>query len=628
MIRFRHLTLRRGSKVLFRNADLTIHSGHKVGVIGANGCGKSSLFALLLDELPPDEGVVERPPGWILSHLAQEPPDDSRPAIEYVLDGDPELRRLTSELAQAERTGDGERLARLHARLELLDGYRARSRAAELLHGLGFDADTLDKPVNRFSGGWRMRLNLARTLFRRADLLLLDEPTNHLDLDATLWLEGHLRRLPVTLLLISHDREFVDGVCDHILHFENGALRLYKGGYSTFEQTRAERLAHQQATHEKQRREIARIRGYVDRFRAKATRARQAQSRLKALQRMERVAPAHVDAPFRFEFPEPEKLPRPLLRLEKATAGYSGHPVLRNIDLILAPGDRLGLLGPNGSGKSTLVRLLAGRLQPLEGTRTAARDLRIGYFAQHRLEQLQPEHSPLEHLLQLEPELPEQRARDFLGGFGFSGDRALAPTAPFSGGEKARLALALLVWRRPNLLLLDEPTNHLDLEMRQALALALQTFTGALVVVSHDRHLLRTTTDTLLRVEDGGVHPFDGTLDDYPAWLAQRRSSRSRMAAAPPNRQDRKAERRAAAAKRQALQPLKTRLQEVERRLEALHKRQAELEAAMADNELYLPENRNKLEALVREKKEVDRACEAQELAWMEAAEALEAAKD
>jgi len=626
MLRFIDLTLRRGPRLLFRDAGFQLHAGQKVGITGANGCGKSSLFSLILGELQPDQGDLELPREWVVAHVAQETPADPRPALEYVLDGDAELRAVETALAEAEQENDGPRLAELHARFEAIGGYRVRSRAAELLHGLGFRAGEEQRPVERFSGGWRMRLNLARALLCRSDLLLLDEPTNHLDLDTVIWLEGWLRRYPGTLLLISHDREFLDAVCDHVIHIEEERLALYRGNYSAFERVRAEHLARRQAEYEKQQREIAHIRGYIDRFRAKATKARQAQSRLKALERMERIAPAHVDSPFRFTFRQPEKLPRPLLGLEGVSCGYDGNPVLSGVNLVLSPGDRIGLLGPNGAGKSTLVKLLAQRLEPLSGRVEAARDLHIGYFAQHQLEQLHPDHSPLEHLLQIEPALREQEARDYLGGFGFGGDRALAKVAPFSGGEKARLALALLVWRRPNLLLLDEPTNHLDLEMRQALALALQEFDGALVVISHDRHLLRTTTDELLLVHDGGVQPFGGSLDDYPAWLAQRRSDRTEADAGPSRREDRKAERRAAAARRQALQPLKRRLQEAEHRLEALHRRQAELELALADNDLYLPENRERLKALTREKHEVDRACEEQELAWMEAAEALEAA--
>ncbi len=627
MLEFANLALRRGPRLLFRDATLQIHPGWKVGVTGVNGCGKSSLFSLLLGELPADRGDWRVPREWVTAHVAQETPRGPRPALEYVLDGDAELRALQRSLQEAEKAGDGSRLARLHARLEAIDGYRARSRAERLLHGLGFAPGDVHQPVERLSGGWRMRLNLARALFCRSDLLLLDEPTNHLDLDAVIWLEGWLQRYRGTLLLISHDREFLDAVCGHILHLEQQRLTLFRGDYSAFERTRAERLAHQRAACERQQREIAHIRSYVERFRAKASKARQAQSRLKALERMERIAPAHVDSPFRFRFLTPRKLPRPLLRLHDASCGHHGRPVVSEVELVLSPGDRLGLLGSNGAGKSTLMKLLAGELAPLKGRLERARDLTIGYFAQHQLDQLQPQCSPLEHLLRLDPQLREQEARDYLGGFGFGGDQALQPVAPFSGGERSRLALALIVRRRPNLLLLDEPTNHLDLEMRQALALALQAFKGALVLVSHDRHLLRTTTDRLLVVDEGRLHPFEGALDDYPAWLSRRREKSRPAGEGAGNPPNRKEERREAARRRKALQPLKKRVQEAEARLEAAQKQRAEVERSLADNQLYHPERKEELKTLLARKRELDRRCEAEERAWLEAAEALEEAE-
>ncbi len=628
MLQFRSLTLRRGPRLLFRDARFQIHPGQKVGITGANGTGKSSLFALLLGELQPDEGELRWPREWVIAHVAQETPSDARPAIEYVLDGDRELRETERALEQAEKAGDGEGQARLHAHFEAIGGYQARSRAAQLLNGLGFRAGQETQPVSRFSGGWRMRLNLARALICRSDLLLLDEPTNHLDLDAVIWLEGWLRRYPGTLLLISHDREFLDAVTDHIAHIEQQRLTLYSGNYSAFERIRAEQLAHQQAQYQKQQREIAHMHSYVERFRAKATKARQAQSRLKALERMERIAPAHVDSPFHFSFRPPEKLPNPLLRLHRVACGYDGKAIVSGVELSLSPGDRIGLLGPNGAGKSTFIKLLAGKLEPQEGQIETAQDLAVGYFAQHQLDQLHPEHSPLEHLLQIGPELREQEARDYLGSFGFSGDKALDHVAPFSGGEKSRLALALLIWKRPNLLLLDEPTNHLDLEMRQALAVALQDFTGAMLIVSHDRHLLRVSTDELLLVDSGAIREFDGSLDDYPTWLARRNATAATdRASEPVPERDRKAERRAAAQRRQALQPLKKKLQQAEKKLEALQQQQAELERQLADNDLYQPGNKEKLKALMQEKQKLDKACEEQELAWMEAAEAQEAAE-
>ena len=630
MLQFENLALRRGPRVLFAGASLQIHPGQKVGVTGANGTGKSSLFELILGTLHADAGDFRRPRDWVVAHVAQETPADPRPAIEYSLDGDAELREVEAAMAHAE----GERLAELHARLETIGGYSARARAARLLHGLGFAPGEEDRPVASFSGGWRVRLNLARALMCRSDLLLLDEPTNHLDLDAVLWLEDWLRAYPGTLLLISHDRDFLDAVADQIAHIEQGRLNLYAGNYSAFERLRAEQLARQQSEYEKQQREVAHMRSFVDRFRAKATKARQAQSRLKALERMELIAPAHVDSPFHFTFRPPEKSPRPLLRLEQAAAGYGTTPVLQRLNLILNPGDRLGLLGPNGAGKSTLIKLLAGELTPLAGELDGARDLRSGYFAQHQLEQLHPEHTALEHLLQLDKELggraTEQALRDYLGGFGFVGDKALDPVGPFSGGEKSRLALALLVYRRPNLLLLDEPTNHLDLEMRQALAQALQDYEGAMVIVSHDRHLLRVTTDELLLVHGGRAEPFDGSLDDYPRWLAgQRREGNTPdiATAAAPGAAERRNRKREEAERRQQLAPLRRQVAELERALDRLHARQAELERRLADTALYAPERKSELQTTLQEKAGVDAEVDAGENAWLAALEALEAAE-
>ena len=627
MLEAHGLTLRRGPRLLFEDATLRIHAGWKVGVTGPNGCGKSSLLALVRGELAPDAGEWRRPEAWVVAHVAQETPADPRPALDYVLDGDARLRAVEAALRQAEADDDGAALARLHQAFEAAGGYDARSRAARLLAGLGFSERDQQRPVAEFSGGWRMRLNLARALFVPSDLLLLDEPTNHLDLDAVIWLEGWLRRYPGTLLLISHDRDFLDRVCDHILAFEDHRLRLHEGNYSAWERRRAERLARRQAEYRRQQQEIQRIESFVARFRAKATKARQAQSRLKALARMTRIAPAHVDSPFRFSFREPEKLPNPLIRTEDASVGHDRRPVLQGLELSLAPGQRVGLLGPNGAGKSTLVKLLAGTLPPLAGRIERAADLRVGYFAQHQLEQLHPDHSPLEHLLQIDPDLDEQRARDYLGGFGFGGDRATGPVAPFSGGEKSRLVLALLAWQRPNLLLLDEPTNHLDLEMRQALGLALQDYPGALVIVSHDRHLLRLTTDELWLVADGKLSTFDGSLDDYPDWLARRRREPATPSPERPKDSDRKARRREAAERRRALQPLRRRLQEAEAALETIDRQRAELEARLADPALYQADQKAELTRLLTEKGRLDQQHAEREAAWLEAAEALEAAE-
>ena len=628
MLKFSGMSIRRGPRLLLADVDLTIYPGQKVGVVGANGSGKSSLFAAILGELAPDAGEVAFPRDWVVSHVAQETPSDARPALEYVLDGDAELREVQAAIAAAEARNDGPALARLHARLDDIGGYAAESRAARLLHGLGFAPGDELRPVDAFSGGWRVRLNLARALMCRSSLLLLDEPTNHLDLDAVIWLEGWLQAYPGTLLLVSHDRDFLDAVTDRIVHLEHGRAVLYVGNYSSFERQRAERLARTQAAYEKQQREIARIRAFVDRFRAKASKARQAQSRIKALERMELIVPAHVDSPFRFALQEPVKTPNPLLTLRDAAVGYDGKNVLSSLELTLAPGDRVGLLGPNGAGKSTLIKLLAGRLPLASGEREAARDLDIGYFAQHQLDQLDPGRTVIEHLAAIDPAAPEARLRAYLGGFGFSGDDVFRPTAPFSGGEKSRLALALLVYRRPNLLLLDEPTNHLDLDMREALAVALQDFAGAMVIVSHDRHLLRVTTDRLLLVSDGRLSVFQGSLDDYPAWLAARERGAARGRDGEAAGLSARERRRQAAEARRRLAPWRRRASEAEAALERLEARRREIEAQLADPALYVDERRDELRALVAEQAANARERERCEAAWLAATEVLEQAGD
>ncbi len=625
MIQLRNLSFARGGEVLVDNATLQIHPGWKVGLTGANGCGKSSFFALIRGELHAEAGDLELPPGWRIAHVAQETPALADAAIDFVIAGDEELAGVLRRLSFAEANHDGEQIALLHGRMQEIGGYAARSRAAELLDGLGFADDDFTKPVAEFSGGWRVRLNLARALMARSDLLLLDEPTNHLDLDAVLWLEGWLRDYPGTLIMISHDRDFLDGVVGHILHIEARRMTLYAGNYSACERARAERLAAQRALYEKQQREVAALHAFIDRFRAKATKARQAQSRLKALARMEEIAPAHVDAPFSFRFAEPAAMSDPLLQLEEAAAGYDGRPVLERLSLSLRPGSRIGLLGRNGAGKSTLVKLLAGELLPLAGRRREGRNLAIGYFAQHQLEQLRPDESPLRHLARAEPATREQELRDYLGSFDFRGDQVLAPCGRFSGGEKARLVLALLIRTRPNLLLLDEPTNHLDLEMREALTLALAETEAAVVLVSHDRHLLSTTCDEFWLVADGRATPFDGDLGDYAAWLARERAAG--RAPAPDKTAEKAARLREAEARKSAAavrRTLEKEAEAIERRLEGWQAERAAIEAELADPALYAAADRARIDALGRRQAELAGLIEAAEARWLEIHESLE----
>ena len=522
MIRLDGVELRRGGARVLGDASLAIRRRWKVGVVGANGAGKSSLLALLLGELEPDRGEVDLPAGIAMATVAQEAPGGDVPLIDYVVCGDPRIAAIRARLADAGARGDAAAEAAAHADLEAVHGYAAEAAASRVLHGLGFAPDDGPRRLDTLSGGWRMRAALARTLVTPSDLLLLDEPTNHLDLDAVVWLEGWLRRYAGTLLLISHDREFLDPVVDHVALVAGGRISLYTGNYSAFEGLRAVELEHSRRAADRQRRERARVQAFVDRFRYKASKARQAQSRLKALERMEAVAPVPVERRFTFEFLEPERSPRPVVKLEAASFGYGGHTVLREVSMALAPGDRVALLGANGAGKSTLMRGMAGRLAPTAGAVERSPYTKVGYFAQHRLDQLDPHRTPLELARAAAPGMREQEMRDFLGGFGFGADPATSRVAPLSGGEKTRLALALLILERPNLLLLDEPTNHLDLDMRQSLALALQSYSGALVLVSHDRHLLRLVSDSLRLVAGARAAPFEGDLDDYRRWLSER----------------------------------------------------------------------------------------------------------
>jgi ATP-binding cassette subfamily F protein 3 len=627
MIRLQNLTLQRGPQRLLEGAELTLHAGQKAGLIGANGAGKSSLFALLRGELGPDAGDCLLPPDWRIAHMRQEIDTLERLAVDYVLDGDLRLRQVQRELEAAQALHDGTQIARLHAELDSADGYTADARARKMLDGLGFSHEQMDKRVGDFSGGWRMRLNLAQALMCPSDLLLLDEPTNHLDLDAILWLEGWLKSYPGTLLLISHDRDFLDAVVDHVAHLEQQKLTLYRGGYSAFERTRAERLAQQQQAFEKQQAQRAHMEKYIARFKAQATKARQAQSRIKALERLEELAPAHVDSPFDFTFRESQKISSPLLDLGEGRLGYGERAVLEQVKLQLTPGARIGLLGPNGAGKSTLIKTLSGELEPLGGRLVRGENLAIGYFAQHQLDSLDPKASPLLHLQRIASGEREQTLRDFLGGFDFRGARCDEPVLNFSGGEKARLALALIAWQRPNLLLLDEPTNHLDLEMRLALTMALQEFAGAVLVVSHDRHLLKSTTDEFLLVAEGRVRPFDGDLDDYARWLIDHRAAQKPVEAAVPasERTDKRAQRQVAAALRQQLAPHKREAEKLEKELGGVHDKLAALETRLGDAALYEASRKDELrEALAEQTRLKIRESELEER-WLEALEILEA---
>jgi ATP-binding cassette subfamily F protein 3 len=626
MIRLQNLTLQRGPQRLLEDAELTLHAGQKAGLIGANGAGKSSLFALLRGELHPDSGDCFLPADWRIAHMRQEVDTLERMAVDYVLDGDLRLRQVQRDLAAAEAAHDGAAQARLHSELDSADGYTADARARKLLAGLGFTNEQMDRPVGDFSGGWRMRLNLAQALMCPSDLLLLDEPTNHLDLDAIIWLEEWLKSYPGTLMLISHDRDFLDAVVDHVAHVDQRKITLYRGGYSAFERARAERLAQQQQAYEKQQVQRAHMESYIARFKAQATKARQAQSRIKALERMEELTAAHVDSPFDFVFRESQKISSPLIDLSDARLGYGDKTVLEKVKLQLTPGARIGLLGPNGAGKSTLIKNLAGELSPLAGRLTRGENTVVGYFAQHQLDSLDSKASPLLHLQRLAPTEREQTLRDFLGGFDFRGARIDEPVLNFSGGEKARLALALIAWDRPNLLLLDEPTNHLDLEMRLALTMALQEFSGAVLVVSHDRHLLKSTTDNFYLVADGKVEEFDGDLEDYTRWLVEYRQRNAPVSTTPvnPDKTDKKAQRQAAAALRQQLAPHKREADKLEAELGKLHEKLAKIDASLGDSDIYEPARKNELRDLLAEQAKLKvREAELEE-AWMEALELLE----
>jgi ATP-binding cassette subfamily F protein 3 len=605
---------------------LTINAGERIGIVGANGCGKSSLLALLAGELEPQAGLVEIPPKLVIAQVAQDTAAVDVPAIEYVLDGDSEWRALEAQLAQADAAADAEFVAELHHRFERIEGYSARPRAGALLHGLGFAAAVHTSPVASFSGGWRMRLNLARALFARSDLLLLDEPTNHLDLDTVEWLERWLAGYRGTLILVSHDRDFLDAVVSRVLHFHAERIVSYGGNYSSFEIARAQALSVQAAAYAKQQREIAHLRSFVDRFRAQATKARQAQSRLRALARMEKIAPAHVDSPFIFTFREPQAAPSPLMTIEHGEIGYEGRRVLTGVTLSILPGSRIGLLGRNGAGKSTLIKVLAGALSLAAGKRTDGRGLAIGYFAQHQLEQLRDDETPLKHLQRRHPAAREQDLRDFLGGFGFRGDEALSPVGPFSGGERSRLALALIVYSRPNLLLLDEPTNHLDLEMRHALTAALQDYAGSVILVSHDRHLLRATVDELWLVAHGEVKSFDGDLDDYRALLQTQAAAHQAPSGA---RNARKDKRRSRARRQDELaakrRPLTAQMKALETEIASLESERDGIDRQLNDTETYRSTAAHAIEAQHKRRAQIETRLSDAEQRWYELHAAIEA---
>ena len=639
MISFRHFALRRGTRLLLSDIDLVIQSGWRLGVIGRNGCGKSSLFAALQGRLESDAGELDMPAKLRLASVAQETPALPDAAIDYVLGGDEELADAMREEADAGERGDMESMAKAHHRIEELNGYDGRARAGRLLHGLGFPPETHERAVKEFSGGWRGRLNLARALMCPSDLLLLDEPTNHLDLDAVLWLEEWLRRYQGTLLIISHDREFLDGVITHTLHLNDGKAKLYTGNYSAFERLRAEQLRQQQISHEREQAERAHLQSFVDRFKAKASKAKQAQSRMKRLEKLAGTEAVRAERPFSFQFPVPGRLPDSMLQLEDITAGYPTtdgddiNIILRDVRFSLEAGERIGLLGPNGAGKSTLVKTLVGELDPFSGERKAHKDLKIGYFAQHTVESLREGASALDHLQDKAPGVATQVMRDFLGTWNFAGDRAFESVDGFSGGERARLALALIAWDKPNLLLLDEPTNHLDLDMREALADALADFDGALVLVSHDRHLLGMVCDSFWRVADGVVESFDGDLDDYAKWLRTRGAANKKAAkagaAAKPVVQvvpDESPEerRRNAAAQRENEKTSRQRVKRIEARAATIETELTALETQLADPATYNGPTQEMMR-LGQRQTELRREKEALDAEWLELYERLEA---
>ncbi|ENV78282.1 MULTISPECIES: ATP-binding cassette domain-containing protein [Acinetobacter] len=623
MIQLDQFSIRRGGRVLFQKASMQLHPGWKIGLTGVNGAGKSTLFSALLGGMEADSGSLSRPNVWTVAHMAQEIKALDMKAIDFVLSGDEEYWTIQHQLEHPEQLSNDE-LAHLYSRFDEINGYSASAKASQLMAGLGFFEHQSQLDVSSFSGGWRMRLNLARTLMSRSDLLLLDEPTNHLDLDAILWLEDWLNSYEGTLVLISHDRDFLDAITDHILHIENQELTLYTGNYSTFETTRAERLAQQQQAFEKQQETRAHLQKYIDRFKAQATKARQAQSRIKQLERMQELAPAHVDTPFTFSFREPSKMSSPLLALEHADIGYASKLIVTNVNLQITPSSRIGLLGMNGAGKSTLIKSLVGDLPLIQGQRYASELLNIGYFAQHQMDALDGNASPMLQLSRIaDKKISDATLRAFLGSFGFSGERMDTPSESFSGGERARLALALIVWQRPNVLILDEPTNHLDLDMRHALTMALQDFEGAVVLVSHERQLIASVCDELILVHNGHSQSFDGDLNDYANWLRQARNDMIKKGqqpaapvisevTAPPttSKLDKEALRKEAAQRREQTRPIRKNIEKCETQIEKFQSRLVAIETLLADSSLYEANRKDDLLKLMNEQTDLKQKLE------------------
>ena len=624
MIQFSDVSLMRGSKVLLRDANAVVYPGHKAGLIGANGCGKSTLFALIKGELHTEQGDFNIPKNWQIVSVAQETPAVERSAIDYVIDGDKHYRKLQGQLSDAEQAHNGEQIAHLHGLLEQVGAYDIDARAATILAGLGFANDVMKNSVSAFSGGWRMRLNLAQALLCHSDLLLLDEPTNHLDLDAVIWLEKWLQRYTGTLMLISHDKSFLDSTVNEIISVESQQLISYTGNYDAYEKQRAERLRLQSLQYSKQQDQIAHLESFINRFGAKASKAKQAQSRVKQLAKMEDLLPVMAASEFSFKFFTPPKLPNPLIKMEQVKVGYDSTIILEKLHLNLVPGSRIGLLGKNGAGKSTLIKLLAGEMSPMEGLYETSAGLRIGYFAQHQLEFLRGDDSPIAHLQRLDKKATEQSLRDYLGGFGFRGDNALSKVAPMSGGEKARLVLALTVYQKPNLLLLDEPTNHLDLDMRHALNIALQGFEGAMVLISHDRFLLTSVCDDFYLVDSKQVQAFDGDLDDYKDWILKGDKSNNTTSDKTTVKPDRKNNKRLEAEFRQATKPLRKAIEQHEKSMADSHKKLQLLEESLSDTEVYSTENKPQLKQILADQATLKSGLEDTEMQWLDAQEQLE----